>query len=334
MGKKRLLVDMDGTLAKFHDEASYMERMFEKGFFRNLKPFDNMIDAIFMLSETHPEIELFIVSAAINSEYCQAEKNDWLNMWLPEIDYRHRIYTEMGKSKAEYFPDGITKEDYLLDDYNQGLRAFLKDGGSTIKCRNNINHKGLGLYGGQPGNLWTGSMVNTEDKPEMIAARICDYMGISYELDVVANTYGLDSVPFVHRQGEKIYVGTKDEENGVATFKNPLNCILWLSGDEKQREHQVAFYPNPEDNKISGQTGEFVITEDRLKAVLMNLQYEKTVDEFLSSYSWEDVQNIISNLDEPCYFKEKKLPLDMQIREMANQKISANEKVKEKEQER
>ena len=28
----RLFVDMDGTLARFHDEVQYLERMFEKGF--------------------------------------------------------------------------------------------------------------------------------------------------------------------------------------------------------------------------------------------------------------------------------------------------------------
>lgn len=28
----RIFVDMDGTLARFHDEVGYLERMFEKGF--------------------------------------------------------------------------------------------------------------------------------------------------------------------------------------------------------------------------------------------------------------------------------------------------------------
>lgn len=45
MAKKRLLVDMDGTLARFHDQANYLERMFEKDFFRELEPFENMVEA-------------------------------------------------------------------------------------------------------------------------------------------------------------------------------------------------------------------------------------------------------------------------------------------------
>ena len=32
----RIFVDMDGTLARFHDEVGYLERMFEKGFFSGL----------------------------------------------------------------------------------------------------------------------------------------------------------------------------------------------------------------------------------------------------------------------------------------------------------
>lgn len=41
--KIRIFVDMDGTLARFHDENLYLERMFEKGFFRDLKPFENAV---------------------------------------------------------------------------------------------------------------------------------------------------------------------------------------------------------------------------------------------------------------------------------------------------
>ena len=42
----RLFLGMDGTLAPFHNEVQYLERMWEKDFFRNLKPFQNMIDAV------------------------------------------------------------------------------------------------------------------------------------------------------------------------------------------------------------------------------------------------------------------------------------------------
>ncbi len=46
-----LFVDMDGTLARFHDEVQYLERMFEKGFFLGLKPFGEAVRAVNSLAE-------------------------------------------------------------------------------------------------------------------------------------------------------------------------------------------------------------------------------------------------------------------------------------------
>lgn len=144
MAKKRLLVDMDGTLARFHDQANYLERMFEKDFFRELEPFTNMVDGVRQFMQDHPDVEVFIVSARVIGEppYCEVEKNAWLDRYLPEIDREHRIFTDIGHSKAEYLPGGATKDDYLLDDYNKGLNLFMYDGGSAIKCHNNINQRG------------------------------------------------------------------------------------------------------------------------------------------------------------------------------------------------
>lgn len=81
MAKKRLLVDMDGTLARFHDQANYLERMFEKDFFRELEPFANMVEGVRQFMQDHPDIEVFIVSARVIGEppYCEVEKNAWLD---------------------------------------------------------------------------------------------------------------------------------------------------------------------------------------------------------------------------------------------------------------
>lgn len=191
MAKKRLLVDMDGTLARFHDQANYLERMFEKDFFRELEPFTNMVDGVRQFMQDHPDVEVFIVSARVIGEppYCEVEKNAWLDRYLPEIDREHRIFTDIGHSKAEYLPGGATKDDYLLDDYNKGLNLFLYDGGSAIKCHNNINQRGLGAYGGEKGQLWTGAMVHVDDRPEMISAELAQSMGLSYDRRKVFNTY-------------------------------------------------------------------------------------------------------------------------------------------------
>lgn len=191
MAKKRLLVDMDGTLARFHDQANYLERMFEKDFFRELEPFENMVEGVRQFIKDHPDVEVFIVSARVIGEppYCEVEKNAWLDRYLPEIDRDHRIFTDIGHSKAEYLPGGASKDDYLLDDYNKGLNLFMYDGGSAIKCHNNINQRGLGAYGGEKGQLWTGAMVHVDDKPEMISAELAQSMGLSYDREKVFYAY-------------------------------------------------------------------------------------------------------------------------------------------------
>ena len=164
--QKRLFVDMDGTLARFHDEVQYLERMFEKDFFRNLKPFEEIVEGIKTFKDNNPDVEVFILSAAVSGEppYCRAEKHAWLDEHLPCIDRDHRIFTRVGEPKSKYIPGGISLNDFLLDDYNVGLEQWVADGGRAIKAKNNINHKGLN------GELWRGSLVDILQPPQ----DICD----------------------------------------------------------------------------------------------------------------------------------------------------------------
>ena len=165
----RIFVDMDGTLARFHDEVKYLERMWEEGFFKELKPFEEIVDSIHILKRDNPEAEIFILSAAIEGEppYCQQQKHEWLDRYLPEIDRSHRIFTEIGKPKADYIEGGISATDVLIDDYNKGLEEWEKSGGTAVKCVNNINHKGL------VGPLWEGKLIHNDDFPSAIASDIC-----------------------------------------------------------------------------------------------------------------------------------------------------------------
>ena len=72
--KIRIFVDINGTLARFHDEQMYLKRMFEKGFFSELKPFQNAIDAIKCIID-NPNVDVYVLSAAITTPYCIPEKN-------------------------------------------------------------------------------------------------------------------------------------------------------------------------------------------------------------------------------------------------------------------
>lgn len=213
---------MDGTLARFHDQVNYLERMFEKNFFRDLEPFENMVGGIKEFIRLHPDVEVYILSAKVNGEppYCEEEKHAWLDKYLPEIPKENRIFTTMGRRKAEFIQGGLTSNDYLLDDYNKGLYQFMYDGGKAIKCHNNINQKGLGAFGGQRGNLWVGPMVHTADKPALIAAEISQHMGFEYDLNHVIKEYSEVIEEYPEINFSKI--------NSVQY--NPLNVIRRYAG--------------------------------------------------------------------------------------------------------
>ncbi len=103
---RRLLVDMDGTLAKFHP-VEQLETLYEPGYFRNLEPQQTVVEAIREILWKHPEREVYIMSSVLrDSKYALQEKNEWLDRYLPEIDQEHRIFPPCGENKARYVPEG------------------------------------------------------------------------------------------------------------------------------------------------------------------------------------------------------------------------------------
>ena len=181
--KIRIFVDMDGTLARFHDENLYLERMFEKGFFRVLKPFENAVSAIKELVKDNTS-EIFILSATVNS--CSLEeKQEWLDRYLPEIDKEHRIFTSLNVPKSEAIGHRLTDKDILIDDYNKNLLEWQKAGGTSVKAKNNINHKGL------HGELWKGDLIDITDTAESIVERMTKII-VSREKGIEENRYNED----------------------------------------------------------------------------------------------------------------------------------------------
>lgn len=189
---QRLFLDMDGTIARFHDNILdsegqvQIELMYQPEFFRTLEPFQNMIDAMKLFIAKHPEVEVYSLSAAQHGDPPGfiRQKDEWLDAFLPEIDREHRIYPECGVAKSGYIPGGISVVDYLIDDFNKNLREWVRDGGKSIKCKNNINHKGTGKFGGNVGNLWTGDMISNLDKPEDILWQLEDYMELEHTVSL------------------------------------------------------------------------------------------------------------------------------------------------------
>ena len=185
--KSRLFIDLDGTVARFYDASpNYLEEMYEKGYFRNLQPYEKMTEGIKLFMKQHKDVEVFTLSAKVNGEppYCEAEKQEWLDEYLPEIDREHRLFTEIGNNKAEYIPNGISKGDVLYDDYNKNLIDWENSGGVALKCHNNINMKGLGAYGGDK-VMWEGQVLKNDIEPQDIANSLYETVSAAQSMSSV-----------------------------------------------------------------------------------------------------------------------------------------------------
>lgn len=161
--RNRLYIDLDGTVARFHDEPHYLTRMYDKGFFENLLPFENVIEGIKYFIDNNPGTEVSVLTSLINGFYCQKEKLLWVKHYLPEIG--SVIFVPEGMDKADFIPM-LTKSDVLLDDYNHNLRKWENAGGKAVKLVNNINHLG------KVGRKWAGDILYYENEPMIIAEKL------------------------------------------------------------------------------------------------------------------------------------------------------------------
>lgn len=162
MIKKRLFVDMDGTLAEFK-QIDTLEQLYEKGYFENLQPQMEVVTAVKKIIKENPDIEVHILSAVLSdSPYALQEKNDWLDRYLPEIDAVHRLFPPCGSDKKEIIQGGITLNDFLLDDYTVNLNAW-EPPARGIKLLNGINHTR---------GTWQRAMVEGRQTPVEMAQEI------------------------------------------------------------------------------------------------------------------------------------------------------------------
>lgn len=71
--KARLFVDMDGTLAVWKQAACF-EDLLQPGYFRDLPPYQTVLDAVKILCTTKPELDVYALSAYIpENQYAVSE---------------------------------------------------------------------------------------------------------------------------------------------------------------------------------------------------------------------------------------------------------------------
>lgn len=85
---------------------------FTEGFFRTLQPVPGAIESMRLLQD---EFEVFVVSAAQQFPQCLTEKNEWLDEYMPFIDWKYRIFCG-----HKYFLDA----EYLIDDHAYNFEYF------------------------------------------------------------------------------------------------------------------------------------------------------------------------------------------------------------------
>lgn len=136
--KKRVFIDMDGVLAEYRPEATDADYEMA-GYYLGLAPRPAMLDAVKYLLGTG-EADVFVLSSVIGGirDTAVAEKNAWLDRYLPQIDMEHRVFPLCGTSKAAAL-GGVGRGDVLCDDYSHNLEDWHRAGGSAIKIINECN---------------------------------------------------------------------------------------------------------------------------------------------------------------------------------------------------
>lgn len=154
----RMFVDMDGTLTVFNQEKN-IDVLFEKNYFLNQEPMQNMVEAIAKIASANMGIDVYVLTACLNSKYAKAEKNLWLDKYLPMIDQKHRIFCDYGTEKSRFIKNP-KNNDVLLDDYTKNLISWH---GIGIKVLNGINdtHKS-----------WQGERINSFFESEFLSYTI------------------------------------------------------------------------------------------------------------------------------------------------------------------
>lgn len=165
-----LFCDMDGTLAKFYYKKNCLEKMYEQGYFENL-PLYAIAKQINDFASKDTCVNVYILSACVNSKYCESEKVAWLLKNMPNLNPKNFIFTKVGESKAQKVALSVSNiEEYvniLLDDYTKNLEEWTKaDNMVGVKFINGIN---------DTTKSWQGAKIKTFSQLEEIIQKLAMY---------------------------------------------------------------------------------------------------------------------------------------------------------------
>lgn len=131
-GERTVLFDADNTLYQFStygNIAKSLSLCYSKGFFKNLPIFPEAPTVIENLQKLG--IRCGIVSAIVDSPFCNTEKRDSFSYYFPMIDDKDIYLVPEGTNKASIIPD--VEHTILVDDFHGNINDWYKAGGVAIK---------------------------------------------------------------------------------------------------------------------------------------------------------------------------------------------------------
>ncbi len=268
MGKTRLFVDMDGTLAEFKP-VDQLETLYEKGYFENLKPLDNVVGATKEIIRNHPEIEVHILSAHLSdSPYALAEKNAWLDRYLPEIPAERRLFPPCGTDKAGAIPGGLRPTDFLLDDYTHNLTLW-EPPARGVKLLNGINHTR---------GSWKRDCLRYDTPPQELAGNIAKIMRDGIQIR--------DEKPARPIAAELVSAPVNTPVEGAHTVRTNGETTAPVTTTDEFAVHSVR---TAKETQVTAPPAGGTVTPPVHPKALTNEEFEQL---------WEEIQNITLHYQE------------------------------------
>lgn len=141
MGKKTLFWDLDGTIAKWNNNAT-MDDIVKPGYFANIEPEKQLVRLVNNLIHDGT-YDIYILSHYMPETTAYEDKLKWVKKYMPKLDLKHCLLVPCGVDKATYIRDirkcELPKDYVLIDDFSTNLRNWHSAGGTAIKWLNGIN---------------------------------------------------------------------------------------------------------------------------------------------------------------------------------------------------
>lgn len=152
---KNIFIDMDGVLAEYKKDCTE-ETLRQKDYFLNLKPEENMLQALSLLIDNCESlgVNIFVLTKVYPTlfKYSISEKEQWRDKYMPYLFDSEFIMVngetqEKSDAICELLDIELNEDCVLIDDYNHNLADWRKKGGTAVKYVNEINDKNKSFVG-------------------------------------------------------------------------------------------------------------------------------------------------------------------------------------------